>query len=770
MGDIWSCWTTASDNSVLLTEASKNALTIIELSEQATQLQAALKVQTKEAAAVAQLAKGHQQQMDLNMADLGSQLESERCRCAKAGVDHKAAQADLAEHLVHASATAQQLKSQYAELASQVVHAELEAAKLQISTLKAQLVMSHEAADSARAASDSQAQQMRTSADTELSKIAQLRQRFVTSSACWPTLKLMPEVNRLEQQLAESQNAAAQQEEELKKLHQTKLKSQLQSVKSEASLSFLQAMKDAVTVKDFTEQATHLQAALTAANNKAGAAAAAAAQHARAHQQQLDDLLAHHTASAENTKVVLAELEVAKLQISPPKAQLFMSHEAADSARTDSDSLAQQVKKSADTELLKVVRMVDTGETELGHLPGLLANTQAHAKSEAANLQLLEKSQFNAASAQQDVNRHEQQLTGSQTAAAQQQEELKKLPKAELKSEAARGQRMWEDLFGHAAQPRTDLQVANAKSEAEAQDAAHHASELHQQMVALSDSTQDLQDQLHRQGWRALEAQATAERETSQLQAQSAAAQASDESAQQDVKRLEHQLAGSQAAAAPKEQELVAQVALTQEQASKLRGQLETALVDINSLPRVVRSAWFERNRIKAILEATCDDRDHPHTHMVTKVEAIQKLIDALASSCKCARSELRDAQVDQNRTNCQLEAALVEKDESQGQLEKVTKKYKHLKGQYDRALADLSNQQEQHTDALLDAEQPSTELAESQIIQCSPTQQANQDATGPWKDAHHIQQQQIPNSHTHTGQEQPSGPSCPLPRNPQLS
>ncbi|KAL0032872.1 hypothetical protein WJX77_003972 [Trebouxia sp. C0004] len=626
MGDIWSCWTTASDNSVLLTEASKNALTIIELSEQATQLQAALKVQTKEAAAVAQLAKGHQQQMDLNMADLGSQLESERCRCAKAGVDHKAAQADLAEHLVHASATAQQLKSQYAELASQVVHAELEAAKLQISTLKAQL------------------------------------------------------------------------EEELKKLHQTKLKSQ--------------AMKDAVTVKDFTEQATHLQAALTAANNKAGAAAAAAAQHARAHQQQLDDLLAHHTASAENTKVVLAELEVAKLQISPPKAQLFMSHEAADSARTDSDSLAQQVKKSADTELLKVVRMVDTGETELGHLPGLLANTQAHAKSEAANLQLLEKSQFNAASAQQDVNRHEQQLTGSQTAAAQQQEELKKLPKAELKSEAARGQRMWEDLFGHAAQPRTDLQVANAKSEAEAQDAAHHASELHQQMVALSDSTQDLQDQLHRQGWRALEAQATAERETSQLQAQSAAAQASDESAQQDVKRLEHQLAGSQAAAAPKEQELVAQVALTQEQASKLRGQLETALVDINSLPRVVRSAWFERNRIKAILEATCDDRDHPHTHMVTKVEAIQKLIDALASSCKCARSELRDAQVDQNRTNCQLEAALVEKDESQGQLEKVTKKYKHLKGQYDRALADLSNQQEQHTDALLDAEQPSDNAA----------------------------------------------------------
>ncbi len=44
------------------------------------------------------------------------------------------------------------------------------------------------------------------------------------------------------------------------------------------------------------------------------------------------------------------------------------------------------------------------------------------------------------------------------------------------------------------------------------------------------------------------------------------------------------------------------------------------------------------------------------------QVEAIQKLIGALASSCKSVRSELRDAQVDQNRTNCQLETALVEK------------------------------------------------------------------------------------------------------------
>jgi hypothetical protein len=54
----------------------KNAATINELSEQAAQLQAALTAQTKEAAALAQLAQAHQQQMDLNMADLNSRLQS----------------------------------------------------------------------------------------------------------------------------------------------------------------------------------------------------------------------------------------------------------------------------------------------------------------------------------------------------------------------------------------------------------------------------------------------------------------------------------------------------------------------------------------------------------------------------------------------------------------------------------------------------------------------------------------------------------------------
>ncbi len=98
----------------------KNAATINELSEQAAQLQAALTAQTKEAAALAQLAQAHQQQMDLNMADLNSRLQSERSTGAKAAVDHKAAQADLAEQLAFASGAAQQLKSQNAELASQV--------------------------------------------------------------------------------------------------------------------------------------------------------------------------------------------------------------------------------------------------------------------------------------------------------------------------------------------------------------------------------------------------------------------------------------------------------------------------------------------------------------------------------------------------------------------------------------------------------------------------------------------------------------------------
>ncbi len=76
------------------------------------------------------------------------------------------------------------------------------------------------------------------------------------------------------------------------------------------------------------------------------------------------------------------------------------------------------------------------------------------------------------------------------------------------------------------------------------------------QLLAL----QDLHEQLIRQGWRAVEAEATAEQEATELRAQLAAAQASHESAEQDVKRLEQQLAGIQAAAAPKEQELVTQV------------------------------------------------------------------------------------------------------------------------------------------------------------------------------------------------------------------
>ena len=135
-------------------------------------------------------------------------------------------------------------------------------------------------------------------------------------------------------------------------------------------------------------------------------------------------------------QVVRADLEAAKLQISTLKAQLVMSHEAADSVRAASDSLAQQMKKSADTELSRVVHQVDIAKAKVRHLQGLLANTQADAKSEAAKLRLvLEKSQANAASAQQDVKRLEQQLAGSQTAAAQQEEELKKLHKAELKSE-----------------------------------------------------------------------------------------------------------------------------------------------------------------------------------------------------------------------------------------------------------------------------------------------------------------------------------------------
>ena len=133
-------------------------------------------------------------------------------------------------------------------------------------------------------------------------------------------------------------------------------------------------------------------------------------------------------------QTVHAELESAKLQVSTLKAELVISHKAADSARAASDSLAQQMRMSADTELLNIVQKVDAAEAEAHRLHCMLASTEAHARSEAAKLQLsLEKSQANVASAQQDVHRLEQQLAGSQTAAAQQQEELKKLHQTELK-------------------------------------------------------------------------------------------------------------------------------------------------------------------------------------------------------------------------------------------------------------------------------------------------------------------------------------------------
>ena len=135
-------------------------------------------------------------------------------------------------------------------------------------------------------------------------------------------------------------------------------------------------------------------------------------------------------------QTVHAELEAAKLQVSTIKAELVISHKAADSARAASDSLAQRMRMSADTQLLNIVQKVDAAEAEAHRLHCMLANTEAHARSEAAKLQLsLEKSQANVASAQQDVHRLEQQLAGSQTAAEQQQEALKKLHQTELKSQ-----------------------------------------------------------------------------------------------------------------------------------------------------------------------------------------------------------------------------------------------------------------------------------------------------------------------------------------------
>ncbi len=79
-------------------------------------------------------------------------------------------------------------------------------------------------------------------------------------------------------------------------------------------------MKDALTVKDITDQAAQLKTALTAANDSAGAEAAAAAQHAQAYQQQLEALRADHTASVENTKVTLTPCVPTSMITLPAKA------------------------------------------------------------------------------------------------------------------------------------------------------------------------------------------------------------------------------------------------------------------------------------------------------------------------------------------------------------------------------------------------------------------------------------------------------------------
>ncbi len=112
---------------------------------------------------------------------------------------------------------------------------------------------------------------------------------------------------------------------------------------------------------------------------------------------------------------MLVELEAAKLQVSTLKAQLIASHEAADSARAASDSLTQQMKTSAETELSKVLQKVNAAEAEVQHLQCRLANTQAGAQSEAAKLLLvLDKSR------------------------AKQEEEFKKVHQKELQAEVQR--------------------------------------------------------------------------------------------------------------------------------------------------------------------------------------------------------------------------------------------------------------------------------------------------------------------------------------------
>ncbi|KAL0044809.1 hypothetical protein WJX82_010212, partial [Trebouxia sp. C0006] len=243
--------------------------------------------------------------------------------------------------------------------------------------------------------------------------------------------------------LVKAEVSKSRQAEEQHKAEQADLAHQLDAASSlthqlESSQAELlsQASVSARSRQELAEQASQLQAALTAANAAPEAKAAAAAQ---AHQQQLDALFADRKATEDSVKALQAQLSRHHHQAQ--EAQARAEHEAlmlqgrlaeaqgsSESAREGSRLLQLQlteslgVAKSAEQDVKRFEQQLAGAQATAVHKIQELA-TQAQEAQARAEQQVC-KLQDHAKSAQQDVSRLEQQLAGSQAVAAKKEEEL----------------------------------------------------------------------------------------------------------------------------------------------------------------------------------------------------------------------------------------------------------------------------------------------------------------------------------------------------------
>ncbi len=105
-------------------------------------------------------------------------------------------------------------------------------------------------------------------------------------------------------------------------------------------------------------------------------------------------------------------------------AQLHSSNEAADSAKSTSETLVAAME-SADRDLTNMAAQLSFSSQQ----------AETAQQDVTRHKRCLSESQAKAESAQQNVSRLEQQLDGSHSAAAQKEEELKKLHKTEIESQ-----------------------------------------------------------------------------------------------------------------------------------------------------------------------------------------------------------------------------------------------------------------------------------------------------------------------------------------------